>query len=343
MNALVCPACGGSLGRPREGEVSTLCPYCGIVVQLARPSPANPTPTVPVRRPTWILVPVTVLVVLTAIAIIFGRSREPKQGSNKVLAFVRAFGSEGAGIGAFTDVRGFAAGNGLIYTLERKGRVQAFDLEGKPAGSWIMSGEYNQYGFVAGSDGSLYRPRDRTLYRFEGKTGKPLGEFDARAQGLASWQFLAPGPSGTLFAADDRTAIQLNPATGQALMRSPYRRPFRSTGGLTHFAANPLGEVYFADMAEHDVVRVAPDGELKGRFVTTKLEGLTPLTMGIALLPRSARLGIATAIGLELYDPDGRFLDLLRHTALTHLAAPDERHLAGWVNYSHEIRVFEVR
>ena len=69
-------------------------------------------------------------------------------------------------------------------------------------------------------------------------------------------------------------------------MRSLYRKPFKSTGGLLHFAANALGEVYFPGVTEHDIVRIAPDGQLSGRFVTAKQKGLTPVTTAIRSSPR---------------------------------------------------------
>ena len=126
-------------------------------------------------------------------------------------------------------------------------------------------------------------------------------------------------------------------------MRSSYRLPFKSTGGLTHFAANALGEVYLADLSGHDIVRISPDGQIKGRFAITKLEGLTPVPMATVILPVSGRLVIATALGLELYDPDGRQLDTLFGTTSNNLAAPDERHAAAWINYGSRIVVYEVK
>lgn len=73
------------------------------------------------------------------------------------------------------------------------------------------------------------------------------------------------------------------------------------------------------------------------------MKGLTPLAMALATLPVSARLGVATALGLELYDPDGRLLDMIRISPLEYLAAPDEKHLAGWINYSSQVQVFAVK
>ena len=344
MKALICPACGGALDPPAADAVNARCPYCGMAVQLGR----FPALIRRVAPPSWpnatrVWTAVAALVPLVALTAYLRNSSETRSGSNGVLSTAQRFGEEGLGAGQFTELREFAAGNGLIFTQERKGRVQAFDLTGRQVGAWVLPGEFSYRGFGAGSDGSVYKPYGRVLHRFEGKSGKPLGELDAGACGLEFWQFLAPGPSGTLFAADSRTAIQIDAGTGQVLMRSPYRKPFKSVGGFVHFTANPLGEVYFADVSEHDIVRISPDGELKSRFVTTKLKGLTPLAMALATLPVSARLGVATALGLELYDPDGRLLDMIRISPLEYLAAPDEKHLAGWINYSSQVQVFAVK
>ena len=283
----------------------------------------------------------TVAVAVTAYSLT--QWKTPRGGANGVLAAVHQFGDEGVGAGEFTEVRGFSAGHGLIFTQERKGRVQAFDLAGQQVGSWILPGEFSHFGFVAGGDGSVYKVYGPQLRRFEGKTGAPLQQFDAKELGLSRWRFLASGPSGTIFAADDTSAIQLDPGGGRVLMRSAYLRPFKFSGGLTHFAANALGEVYLADMTEHDIVRISPDGQLRSRFVTTKRKGLTPLATAIAALPGSGRLGIATALGLELYDPDGRFLDMLPGEPLDYLAAPDERHLAAWIGYGSRVRIYQVK
>ena len=346
MTPYDCPHCGGALDQPPPGAESVKCGYCGLVLRLAPAPPRVGALSRPDRR--WLL---SMAVALPAVALAaylggLGRRRQPRPSVNGLMTVAHQFGDEGVGPGEFTELQGFSAGGGLIFTQERKGRVQAFDLAGQPMGSWILPAGFSYHGFAASSDGSVYKPYDGNLLRrFDGKTGKPLGEFNARDFDLGHWRFLAPGPSGTIFAAGEDTAIQLDPreAGGRALMRSPYRLPFKSTGGFTNFVANALGEVYLSDLSGHDVVRVSPDGQLKGRFAITKLKGLTPLTMAIAVLPASGRLAIATALGLELYDPDGRLLDTLFGTTSNNLAAPDERHLAAWINYGSRIVVYEVK
>ena len=346
MTALVCPRCGGSLDRLEPQAESVKCSYCGSVVRLAPPATIRHTarPFPPDRRWLFGLLALLPLVAVAAYYLHLEK-RKPRPSPNGLLRRVHEFGGEGVGAGEFTDLRGFSAGGGLIFTQERQGRVQALDLTGKSAGSWILPGGFSYHGFVASSDGSVYKPYDGNLLRrFEGKTGQPLGEFNAKDFDLGYWRFLAPGPSGTIFAAGDNTAIQLDPNEGgRTRMRSSYRLPFKSTGGLTHFAANALGEVYLADLSGHDIVRISPDGQIKGRFAITKLEGLTPVPMATVILPVSGRLVIATALGLELYDPDGRQLDTLFGTTSNNLAAPDERHAAAWINYGSRIVVYEVK
>jgi len=144
------------------------CPYCGLAVQLARTAPIyQPAPEPPLSwKWLWFGIPL-----IAAIAYLLVTGSGPKQvrnGPNGKLALVHRFGDEGVGAGEFTDLRGFAAGNGLIFTQERKGRVQAFDLTGRQAGSWILPGEFSHFGFVASTDGSVYKPYDRILRRFEG-------------------------------------------------------------------------------------------------------------------------------------------------------------------------------
>ncbi len=344
MTALICPRCGGSLKETPAQAVSVKCEYCGTVVRLER-RPVRTATVTGTRRP-WIRVALTAAVMTVAVAVAaysLSQWKAPRNGANGVLSAVHQFGDEGVGAGEFTEVRGFSAGHGLIFTQERKGRVQAFDLEGQQVGSWILPGEFSQFGFVAGGDGSVYKVYGPQLRRFEGKTGAPRQQFDAKELGLTHWRFLAPGPSGTIFAADDANAIQLDPGSGRALMRSSYLRPFKFSGGLTHFAANALGEVYLADMTEHDIVRISPDGQLRSRFVTSKRKGLTPLTTAIAALPASGRLGIATALGLEIYAPDGRFLDMLLGSPVDYLAAPDEHHLAAWISYGSRVKIYRVK
>ena len=344
MTALICPRCGGSLKEASAQAVSVKCEYCGTVVRLEeRPVP---TATVSGTRRPWIQVALPAVVMAVAVAVAaysLNKWKAPRSGANGVLSAIHQFGDEGVGAGEFTEVRGFTAGHGLIFTQERKGRVQAFDLEGHQVGAWILPAEFSHFGFVASGDGSVFKVYGPHLRRFEGKTGAPLGQFDAKELGLERWRFLAPGPSGTIFAADDASAIQLDPAGGRVLMRSSYLRPFKFSGGLTHFSANAMGEVYLADMTEHDIVRISPDGQLRSRFVTTKRKGLTPLATAIAALPGSGRLGIATALGLELYDPDGRFLDMLLNSPLDYLAAPDEHHLAAWISYGSRVNVYRVK
>ena len=346
MTALICPRCGGSLKETSAQAVSVKCEYCGTVVRLDQRPPGRRATITGTTRPwtTRVALPavvMTVAVAVTAYSLI--QWKASPSGVNGVLSAVHQFGDEGVGAGEFTEVRGFSAGHGLIFTQERKGRVQAFDLEGQQVGSWILPGEFSHYGFAAGGDGSVYKVYGPQLRRFEGRTGAPLQQFDAKELGLTHWRFLAPGPAGTIFVADDANAIQLDPGQGRVLMQSSYLRPFKFSGGLTNFAANALGEVYLSDMAEHDIVRISPDGQLRGRFVTTKRKGLTPLATAMATLPASGRLGIATALGLELYDPDGRFLDMLQGSPLDFLAAPDEHHLAAWVSYGSRVKIYQIK
>ena len=129
MTALICPGCGGSLHEPAAQAVSVKCEYCGTVVRLG--SDPDQSARIPLRsglgRP-WLRIALPAAVMTVAVAVTaysLNQWKKPRRGANGVLAAVHQFGDEGVGAGEFTEVRGFSAGHGLIFTQERKGRVKA--------------------------------------------------------------------------------------------------------------------------------------------------------------------------------------------------------------------------
>src|SRR2546426_670844 len=105
---------------------------------------------------------------------------EPNGGvaSGGLATMALKFGSEGIGPGMFTDARSIAVdGAGQIYVGEYSGgRVQVFDSSGKFLTQWMVDAKMPLTGLAADRKGTVYVVQSGVISRFEGESGKLLGQ-----------------------------------------------------------------------------------------------------------------------------------------------------------------------
>src|SRR6202008_2918068 len=151
-----------------------------------------------------------------------GPTTIPRGGTTKEPEFATVllkFGSEGIGPGMFTDARSIAIDDsGNIYVGEYSGgRIQVFDSNGKFVTQWIANAKMPLRGLAADRKGNVYVVQSGNIEKFEGLTGKSLGEVPY-AEG---WGFddIVARPDGGLIAAwyKNRDDIVRFDASGKAV------------------------------------------------------------------------------------------------------------------------------
>src|SRR5688572_488510 len=215
MRTFDCPKCGAPISyEPNPlGRGTARCAYCNS--QLALPDELHGRPAYVIdvnlaphvaraKRWVWLLVLVPLLIVVIVIAAVFGAlvpvfrsassrstpaarpivvpgvpaSRQDKDGG--FARVILKFGSEGIGPGMMTDARSIgidAAGN--IYIGEYiGGRVQVFDPAGQFITQWMVDPKMPLRGLTADRKGTVYVAQAGNITRYEGQTGKSLGQLE---------------------------------------------------------------------------------------------------------------------------------------------------------------------
>src|SRR4029078_9230335 len=90
------------------------------------------------------------------------------------------FGSEGIGQGMFKDARSIAVdAPGHIDVAEYLGgRVKVFDGNGKFITQWTVDPKMPLRGFAADRKGNVYIAQKGQIVRYEGSTGKRVGQLE---------------------------------------------------------------------------------------------------------------------------------------------------------------------
>ena len=181
-----CAYCQSQLALPNEGQPARIISQIDINV--------SPQVTASARKWIWFLVLLPVVIVVIVVGGVFGalaplmrsvsrpaftspggsKSSDPNSFANVVLKF----GSEGIGPGMMTDARSIATdGAGRIYVGEYLGgRVQVFDGQGNFITQWMVDRKMPLRGLAADRKGTVYVVQHGTITRYEGETGKSLGD-----------------------------------------------------------------------------------------------------------------------------------------------------------------------
>jgi len=189
------------------------------------------------------------------------------------------FGSQGIGAGQFQDARNVAVdGEGNVYVAEYSGgRVQAFDSTGKFLNQWMVDAKSTVQGLVADRKGVVSISLDGVIMRYDGATGKPLGNWDYANGNL--FGALAHAPDGSLWATwyegrwgiitslkghrDDLVHFDANGKVTQVIQGIISGQ----TGSLAldnFLAVDGLGNVYI--LSGGAIYRFSPEGKFVNKF-----------------------------------------------------------------------------
>jgi DNA-binding beta-propeller fold protein YncE len=353
IESLQCPTCGAPLDYdPRTAAETVRCPFCAntaVLPQSARPAAA---PRIVINtgfsrgvqrtaRGAFVGVLVVLLIILGFTgAIVFFILRSVNRtvatatrtvgiaNTRSTLATppktspwagytepAMVFGAEGIGPGNFKDARSISVdAQGRIYVGEYSGgRVQVFDSTGKFLTQWSVNPKMPLRGLAADRDGAVYAVQSGSITRYEGMTGKSLGNVGA---GGGSFDDVAVAADGGLvaFAQDPHDNIVRIDRSGQAtkIIR-------RAVSGQTdrpeldiRVAVDGLGNVYGLGTFNDAVFKFSPDGRFLTQFGGDGDEPGQFRAPGAIAVDNQGRVYVADFKGVQIFDPNGRFLNTIK-------------------------------
>lgn len=245
-----------------------------------------------------------------------GLKGEPKPSAPAFANAVLKFGSEGIGPGSFTDARSIAVdGEGRIYVGEYSGgRVQVFDAAGKFITQWFADTKMPLRGLAADRRGTVYVVQRGRIQRFEGATGKPLGEVAfSRDHGFDDVMTTA---DGGLVAAwehhtDDIVRFDASGKAVKVISKAISGQTDRSELNM-RVAVDGRGNFYALGTFNDAVLKYTPDGRFVNKFGGSGGEpGQFRAAHSIAV-DNKGRVYVSDSKGVQVFDADGRYLDVFK-------------------------------
>jgi streptogramin lyase len=353
-----CPSCGAPVNQPSGYELTVPCHFCGdnVIVpeELRRARPAPPPTPPPVRqfhfqfRPIpvffppvtkvskgwlWLLILVPLLLfscgILSAIAPLLPRKSTGTRGVDKrgntggPARVALKFGSEGTGPGYFKDARSIAVdGEGRIYVGEYTGgRIQVFDPSGKFVSQWSIGDRKTILrGMAADRKGIVYVVSGGNIQRFEGSSGKLLDSL-AYTEGRG-FEDVTVTADGGLVASwyINRDDIVRFDSSGKKI--ATFRAAISTASGDseldTRIATDGLGNIYALGIFNRGVFKFTPEGKFVNRFGSAGNQPGQFSAPPALALDGQGRIYVSDSRGIQVFDSDGRYLDVIKPDGYTH-------------------------
>lgn len=236
-------------------------------------------------------------------------------------------GGSGTGPGLFNDARSIALDSvGNLYVGEYTGgRIQVFDSSGKFLTQWIVDAQAPLRSLAADRQGTVYIAQKGVIAKFEGATGKLLGQvqfpdnrFDqviALPDGglLALWFESRNGIFTSVQGArDDLVRFDRE---GKVVTTIPgfLSRLTNNPEFETKLAVDGLGNIFAVGGSFNPAVyKFTPDGKYENKFGSRGNEpGQFRSPQAIAI-DNQSRIYVADSNGVLVFAPDGRYLDTFR-------------------------------
>ncbi|HEX5869726.1 MAG TPA: hypothetical protein VFY65_04905 [Longimicrobium sp.] len=179
---------------------------------------------------------------------------------------VMRFGSEGTGAGRFEDARSVATdGAGRIYVAEYSGgRVQVFDSAGTFVTQWMADTRMPLRDLEADRGGTVYVVQSGRIRRYEGATGRALGEVPRTAG--QSFDDVALALDGTLWAVSGMHQVMHLRTDGRVLRTVNTRDAIDEDAAPARIAVGGTGDVYLMDRWKGEVYHLDANGRFRDRF-----------------------------------------------------------------------------
>lgn len=349
MRTFDCPKCGAPVSYdPDRGNATARCSYCQSQLALPdelRGQPAHvisqidinigPHVAATASKAVWILVLIPVFIIVIVLAGVFGAlsplmksigSLKSPAGApsgsrtdNKDSGFasvVFKFGSEGIGPGMMTDARSIALdGKGRIYVGEYLGgRIQVFDPSGQFITQWMVDPKMPLSSLAADRRGNVYVAQRGIITRYDGETGKSLGELKYSEGG--GFEDVKATPDGGLICAWYRSrddVVRFN-AEGQVVrtIRAAISTVADRSELDTRVAVDGLDNIYALGTFSNGVFKFSPEGKFLNRFGG---QGQQPGQISAAhaiAVDGKGRVYVSDSKGVQVFDSDGRYLAVFK-------------------------------
>ncbi len=351
IQTLKCPSCAAPLEYEQDSESRTIrCPFCNNTMFVpdelregVRPRAFSSTydsaPRTPAKTSTlgtlFIVGIVVGACVLLFLIPYFLRSSPVRPSIERPISLIPSkptpqpspagsgfatvalkFGSEGTGPGRFTDARSIAVDEaGHIYVGEYTGgRIQVFDMAGKFITQWMVDPKMPLRGMAASREGVIYIVQSGKIARYEGTSGKPLGEIAYPG----GWGFddVATTPDGGLVTAwyrghDDIVRFD---SAGRVLknIRSAISGQSGDSELDTRVATDGPGNIYALGTFNSAVFKFAPDGRFINKFGSSGDQTSQFRAPDAIAVDNQGRVYVSDIKGIQVFDADGRYLDMFK-------------------------------
>jgi sugar lactone lactonase YvrE len=222
------------------------------------------------------------------------------------------FGSEGIGAGQFKDARSVAVdGEGRIYTAEYLGgRVQVFDSKGKFLTQWMVDAKRPLLSMAADRKGTVYVAQGSSISRYEGATGKALGEVGKQsANGYEHYSDIYVALDGSLYAIGSNYNIVRIGPEGSVKSNINVREKTGEDLNFDGVAVNGNGYIYAVERREKSVFKFGPDGKYINRFGGEgDAAGQLTSPTGIAVDGQGRVYVCDVGRGVQVFDGNGHYL-----------------------------------
>lgn len=366
-----CPKCGAPVefsSNPLDPNHAVKCHYCNST--LAEPTMGRPAQVIHInlkdatkniKFPKWILliflipllgVVVGIIAMFAGLAPLFMSNRntnsrtftppkmdQPKGGTrpDSFATTLLTFGSEGIGPGMFTDARSIAVdGAGNIYVGEYiGGRIQVFDSTGKFITQWTADTKMPLRGLASDRKGTVYVVQKGSIQKFEGLTGKPLGEVKFNE----GWGFddIAIAADGSLITAWSRGSDDIVKFDSSGNVVKWIRKAISSVtdnSELDHrVAVDGSGNIYALGHFNNAVFKFSSDGKYVNKFGGQGEKPGQFRAPGAIAVDGYGKVYVSDIRGIQMFDSEGRFLRAFK---------PDGGHASGMIfNDKNELFVVD--
>ena len=233
---------------------------------------------------------------------------------------VLKFGSEGIGAGMMTDARSIATdGQGRIYVGEYSGgRIQVFDPTGQFITQWTVDPKMPLRGLAADRKGTVYIAQRGTLTRYDGQTGKSLGEIQYREG--AGFDDVITTPDGGLVCAWYRNRDDIVRFDAEGKVSRTIRAAVSTVADRseldTRVAVDGLGNIYALGTFSNGVFKFSPDGKFLNRFGGPGHQPGQISAADAIAVDGKGRVFVSDSKGVQVFDSDGRYLNVFKPDAV---------------------------
>lgn len=259
---------------------------------------------------------------------------------------VMRFGSEGTGAGRFEDARAVAVdAAGRIYVGEYSGgRVQVFDSAGTFLTQWMADTRMPLRDLEADRGGTVYVVQKGGIYRYEGATGRLLGEVPRPSR--TSFDDVALALDGSLWTVTTMNRVIHLAADGRVLRTIDTREAIDEDASPARVAVAGTGDVYVLDRWSGDVYHLDPTGRFRDRFGGgAGAGGKGPMsTPGDLAIDGGGRVFVSDMMmGIHVFEADGRPVTLFgRELNAFGITINDRDELFATNRNDHEVVKFRL-